>query len=61
MGAKKKPQDTLAAADVGGVVAAGTTVVGLNAPPARGDARKIEDDGNAAEQIVEFLVGKRLV
>jgi hypothetical protein len=36
-------------------------VVGLNAPPPRGDARKIEDDGSAAEQIVEFLAEKRLV
>jgi electron transfer flavoprotein beta subunit len=61
MGAKKKPQDTLTAADVGGVVGPGTTVEGLQAPPARGDARKIEDDGSAAEQIVEFLAGKRLV
>ena len=61
MGAKKKPQDMRAAADVGGVTASGTTVEGLNAPPPRGDARKIEDDGTAAEQIVEFLVGKRLV
>src|SRR4029077_9530117 len=52
MGAKKKPQDTLAAADVGGVAEPGTTVQGLNAPPARGDARKIDDDGSAAEQIV---------
>jgi electron transfer flavoprotein beta subunit len=61
MGAKKKPQELLSAADVGGAVEAGTTVVGLNAPPPRGDARKIEDDGSAAEQIVEFLVEKRLV
>jgi electron transfer flavoprotein beta subunit len=61
MGAKKKPQESLAAADVGGAAGPGTTVEGLNAPPARGDARKIEDDGSAAEQIVEFLVGKRLI
>jgi electron transfer flavoprotein beta subunit len=61
MGAKKKPQELLSAADVGGAAEAGTTVVGLNAPPPRGDARKIEDDGSAAEQIVEFLVEKRLV
>jgi electron transfer flavoprotein beta subunit len=61
MGAKKKPQESLSAADVGGAAASGTTVEGMNAPPPRGDARKIEDDGNAAEQIVEFLVEKRLV
>jgi electron transfer flavoprotein beta subunit len=61
MGAKKKPQDVLAAADVGGVVEARTTVLALSPPPARGDARRIEDDGTAAEKIVEFLAEKRLV
>ena len=61
MGAKKKPQDLRAAVDVGGAASSGTTVEALNAPPPRGDARKIEDDGSAAEQIVEFLAGKRLV
>jgi electron transfer flavoprotein beta subunit len=61
MGAKKKPQDTLSAADVGGVVAAGTTVTALGPPPARGEARKIQDDGSAADQIFEFLAEKRLV
>ena len=46
---------------VGGAESAATTVVALNAPPARGEARKIEDDGSGAEQILEFLVEKRLV
>src|SRR5690348_13623918 len=57
MGAKKKPQETVAASGA----PAGTTVVALNPPPARGEARRIEDDGSAAEQIVEFLAEKRLV
>jgi len=61
MGAKKKPQETLAAADVGGVDEARTTVLALNPPPARGDARRIEDDGSAADKIVEFLVERRLL
>jgi electron transfer flavoprotein beta subunit len=61
MGAKKKPQDTLSAADVGGAGAVGTTVIALSPPPARAEARKVEDDGNAAEQIVEFLAEKRLI
>jgi electron transfer flavoprotein beta subunit len=61
MGAKKKPQDTLSADQVGGAAAAGTTVLALSPPPARGEARKVEDDGSAAEQIVEFLVEKRLI
>jgi electron transfer flavoprotein beta subunit len=58
MGAKKKPQDTR---DGGDVVGAGTTVLALNPPPPRGDSVKIEDDGSAAEKIVEFLAEKRLV
>ena len=61
MGAKKKPQDTLSAGDVGGAGDVGTTVLELSPPPPRGEARKIEDDGTAAEQIVEFLAEKRLV
>ncbi len=61
MGAKKKPQEALSAGDVGGAEGAATTVLALNPPPARGDARKIEDDGSAAEQIVAFLAEKRLV
>jgi electron transfer flavoprotein beta subunit len=61
MGAKKKPQDTLSADDVGGAEAASTTVLALGPPPARGEARKIEDDGSAADKIVEFLAEKRLV
>ena len=61
MGAKKKPQETLAAHDVGGLDEARTTVLALNPPPARGEARRIEDDGTAAEQIVEFLAERRLL
>src|SRR3954467_10273554 len=37
MGAKKKPQTTLSAAEVGGATAAGTTVAALHPPPARGE------------------------
>ena len=58
MGAKKKPQETVGASDAG---APGTTVVALNPPPPRGESRRIEDDGSAAEKIVEFLAEKRLV
>lgn len=57
MGAKKKPQETVSA----DAVAAGTEVLVLNPPPSRGESVKIEDDGSAAEKIVEFLAGKRLV
>jgi electron transfer flavoprotein beta subunit len=67
MGAKKKPQDTLALADLGveadraGEQGSRTSVLALGEPPPRGDSRKIEDDGNAAAQIVDFLAEKRLL
>src|SRR3954463_7942500 len=67
MGAKKKPQDVLSLAEVGvdagevGEAGSRTAVAARAAPPARADARKIEDDGSAAQAIVEFLAEKRLV
>jgi electron transfer flavoprotein beta subunit len=67
MGAKKKPQETLTAADLGldanglGESGSGTSVLALNDPPARGDALKIDDDGNAPEKIVDFLVERKLL
>jgi electron transfer flavoprotein beta subunit len=67
MGAKKKPFDTLSLADIGvdagdaGESGSKTEVLGLSEPPSRGDARKIEDDGNAAQAILDFLAEKRLV
>src|SRR2546426_6987358 len=67
MGAKKKPQETLSATDLGvdasqlGEAGSKTEVLALIDPPARGDSVRIEDDGSAAEKIVAFLVEKRLV
>jgi electron transfer flavoprotein beta subunit len=67
MGAKKKPFDTLSLADIGvdaadaGESGSKTEVLGLSEPPSRGDARKIEGDGNAAQAILDFLAEKRLV
>ena len=67
MGAKRKPQETLTIADAGldaarvGDAGSRTEVLALNDPPARGGARKIEGDGNAAQAILDFLVEKRLV
>ncbi len=67
MGAKKKPQESLSAADLGleagslGEQGSGTSVLALGDPPPRGDARKIEDDGSAAQQIVDFLAEKKLL
>jgi electron transfer flavoprotein beta subunit len=67
MGAKKKPQETLTASELGldasdvGESGSATVVYALNEPPQRGDVQKVEDDGSAAEKIVEFLAEKRLV
>ncbi|MFN2629907.1 MAG: electron transfer flavoprotein subunit beta [Gaiellaceae bacterium] len=67
MGAKKKPQETLSLAELGldpaqvGEAGSKTEVYALSEPPPRSESRKIEDDGNAAEQIVDFLAEKRLL
>lgn len=67
MGAKKKPQDVVSLADIGadagraGAAGSRTTVRALADPPSRGDTIKIEDDGSAAQKILEFLVERKLV
>jgi len=67
MGAKTKPQETLALADVGvepdtaGEAGAKTTVLELGPPPSRGNQVKIEDDGSAAQKILDFVVERRLL
>jgi electron transfer flavoprotein beta subunit len=67
MGAKSKPQDTLTLSDLGlaagevGDAGSKTEVLALGAPPPRGESRKNEDDGSGAQQILDFLVEKKLV
>jgi electron transfer flavoprotein beta subunit len=68
MGAKKKPQETLSAADLGvqadeaGESGSRTEVYAVGEPPQRGESRKIEDDGgDAADQIVAYLLEKKLL
>jgi electron transfer flavoprotein beta subunit len=67
MGAKSKPQETLTLAEAGierdrsGAAGSRTEVLALADPPARGESRVIEDNGNAADEIVAFLAEKRLV
>jgi electron transfer flavoprotein beta subunit len=67
MGAKSKPQETLSAEDIGlsadvvGERGSRTEVLALEPPPSRGESRKIEDDGNGAQAIVDFLTEKRLI
>src|SRR6267142_3973065 len=67
MGAKKKPQETVSRSELGvegdhaGEQGSRTEVYALSDPPARGDSKKIEDDGNAAQAILDLLVEQRLV
>jgi electron transfer flavoprotein beta subunit len=62
MGAKSKPQETVSLGDLGlDAPASHTEVCALNDPPARGDSRKIEGDGDAAQAVLDFLAEKRLV
>jgi electron transfer flavoprotein beta subunit len=67
MGAKSKSQETLTLdelgvpADLVGESGSKTEVLGLGNPPPRGESRKIEDDGSGAQQILDFLVEKKLV
>jgi electron transfer flavoprotein beta subunit len=61
MGAKTKPQETLTLDDLGVEAGAKTEVLALSDPPPRGETRKLEDDGNAAAEIVDFLAERRLI
>ncbi len=67
MGAKSKPQGVVSASELGlaadavGEAGSKTEVLALNDPPPRGESRKIEDDGTAAQKVLDFLVEKKLV
>ena len=62
MGAKSKPQETVSLADLGAdAIESRTEVYALNDPPARGESQKVEDDGNGAQAVLDFLAEKRLV
>ena len=62
MGAKSKPQETVSLTDLGvDGLESRTEVYALNDPPARGESKKIEDDGNAAQAVLDFLAEKRLL
>ena len=67
MGAKKKPQETISLGDLGvgadeaGEAGSRTSVLALGPPPAKGDQIKIEGDGSAAEQLVDWLAGRKLL
>ena len=67
MSAKSKPQEVLALAELGveaaraGEAGSRTEVLSLAPPPSRGDTIKVEDDGAAAQKLLDYLVEKRLV
>jgi electron transfer flavoprotein beta subunit len=67
MGAKSKPQEVVGLGDLGletgdvGEPGSQTEVYTLGQPPPRAEARKIEDDGSAPQQILDFLVEKKLI
>jgi electron transfer flavoprotein beta subunit len=67
MGAKTKPQGTVSLAELGvapeavGEASARTAVLELGPPPSRGDQIKIEDDGSAAQKILDLVLERRLL
>ena len=67
MGAKSKPTETLSLAEIGveegraGSAGSRTSVLALGPPPSKGDQIKIEEDGSAAEQLVDWLAGRKLL
>ena len=67
MGAKSKPQDVVALGDLGvdsaevGEAGSRTTVRSVAPPPGKSDQVRIDDDGSAAEKILEYLAARRLI
>ena len=67
MGAKSKPQETLSLADLGldagrvGEEGSQTEVYVLQPPPSRGESIRLEDDGSAAQKVVDYLAERKLV
>jgi electron transfer flavoprotein beta subunit len=67
MGAKTKPQETLSVQELGleeaavGEAGARTAVLDIGPPPTRGDSVTIEDDGSAAQKILDLVVERKLL
>jgi electron transfer flavoprotein beta subunit len=67
MGAKSKPAETLALADLGldgtaaGEAGSRTKVLAVSPPAPRGDQLRIEDDGSAAERVIAYLAEAKLI
>ncbi|MDQ2961282.1 MAG: electron transfer flavoprotein subunit beta/FixA family protein [Candidatus Dormibacteraeota bacterium] len=64
MGAKQKPLERPTAAELGaeaGGATAGEKVTNVSAAPERAAGEIIQDDGDAAKRIVDFLVEKKVI
>ena len=67
MGARKKPQEVVGlgelelVGDEAGEAGSRTQVYALGDPPPRGETQRIEDDGKAAEKILEYLTARKLL
>ena len=62
MAAKKKEIVSKDLAAIGGADSASwSEVIEANAKPPRSAGVKIEDDGNAAQKLVDFLVERKLI
>ncbi|MGH3024488.1 MAG: electron transfer flavoprotein subunit beta/FixA family protein [Gaiellaceae bacterium] len=67
MGAKKKPYENLGVSDLGldagevGEAGSHTVVRSLAEPPSRGDSVRIEDEDDAAEKVLAYLVERKLL
>ncbi len=67
MAAKKKPVRTVSLADVGiapsdvGIATATSTVIESAPRPPRSAGQVITDEGDAADQLVQYLVGQKLI
>ncbi len=67
MASKRKPVETLMTADLGidpatvGLTGARTQVVNVEKPAPRAAGQVIEDKGDAAERIVEFLIARKVL
>jgi electron transfer flavoprotein beta subunit len=67
MAAKKKPVETLTLADLGvdpstvGLAAATTQVLDFAGRPPKGEGVKVTDEGDGAQQFVDFLAAQKIV
>ena len=61
MGAKSKPQETLAADAIGVEAPSATEVLALQPPPPRAEGKRVEGGAETAAEIVDFLAERRLL